>query len=75
MKTGSKLATVRAWLDGRGKPYRETDGGLLIRLGMRELDIAVTDGGYTVNGKPYKSQREIINREIIPFYGNKYREV
>ena len=72
---GSKMSCIRAWLDDRGKPYKEVDGALHVGSASNELIIEFSFGDYLVNGQPYKSQRAVINERLNPFYGRPYKEV
>ena len=72
---GSKMSCIRAWLDDRGKPYKEVDGALHVGSASNELIIEFSFGDYLVNGQPYKSQRAVINERLNPFYGRSYKEV
>ena len=72
---GAKMSCIRAWLDDRGKPYKEVDGALHVGSADRELIIEFSFGDYLVNGQPYKSQRAVINERLNPFYGRPYKEV
>lgn len=75
MKTGEKMSKIRAWLDDRGKPYSSIDGILHVRRGLKQLFIKFLNGEYIVDGKPYKSQKTVINEVLNPFYGSYYKEV
>ena len=78
MVIGAKMSNIRAWLDDRGKPYSQIDNTLRIRYGWhsdKHIFVEFKDGVYVADGKPYKSQRAVINEVLNPFYGNPYKEV
>lgn len=79
---GYLLSSIRAFLDDRGHSWRYNFSGGVISLSLRDRNIYIwhNGDGYSVRERNddvlyFSSQRDVINKVIIPLLGNAYKEV